>query len=61
MTDSAPTPASTPTPTPVADVSRAPLPTEKTLRMRRNLPYQATRFAVFNLRIMRMVRKAHHH
>ena len=51
---------STPTPTPVADVSGAPLPTEKTLRMRRNLPYQATRFAVFNLRIMRMVRKAHH-
>ena len=56
MTDSTPTPA----PTPVADVSGAPLPTDKTLRMRRNLPYQATRFAVYNLRIMRMVRKAHH-
>lgn len=58
MTDSTPTPA--PAPAPVADVSGAPLPTEKTLRMRRSLPYQATRFAVFNLRIMRMVRKAHH-
>ncbi|HSO63947.1 MAG TPA: hypothetical protein VLQ78_02505 [Ornithinibacter sp.] len=47
-------------PAPVADLSGAPLPTEKTLRMRRNLPFQATRFAVFNLRIMRMVLKGHH-
>lgn len=45
--------------TPVADLSGAPLPTERTLRMRRNLPYQATRFAVFNLRIIRMVLKGH--
>ena len=42
------------------DLSRAPLPTEKTLRMRRNLPYQATRFIAYNLRIMRMVVKGHH-
>ncbi|GAA4399353.1 hypothetical protein GCM10023168_06530 [Fodinibacter luteus] len=45
---------------PVADLSGAPLPTERTLRLRRNLPYQATRFAVFNLRIMRMVLKGDH-
>ena len=37
-----------------------PLCTEKTLRMRRNLPYQTYRFAVFNLRIVRMVLKGHH-
>ena len=48
------------TQTPVADLSGAPLPTEKTLRRRRSLPYQATRFAVFTLRIMRMVLKGHH-
>ena len=45
---------------PVADVSTAPLPTEKTLRMRRSLPFQATRFVAFNARIMRMVIKGHH-
>ncbi len=48
------------TPDPVADLSDAPLPTDRTLRMRRNLPYQATRFAAFNLRIMRMVLKGDH-
>jgi hypothetical protein len=46
--------------TPAADLSRAPLPTAKTLRRRRNLPYQAIRFALFNLRIVRMVLKGHH-
>ena len=56
MTDDTPTPA----PTPVADLSRAPLPTAGTLRKRKSVPIQLTRFAVFNLRIMRMVRKAHH-
>ena len=45
-------------PTPV--LRHAPLPTEKTLRMRQNLPYQAYRFAAFNLRIVRMVLKGHH-
>lgn len=45
---------------PVADVSKAPLPTEKTLRMRRSLPFQATRFVAFSARIMRMVAKGHH-
>ncbi|MBM6399329.1 hypothetical protein [Phycicoccus sonneratiae] len=46
--------------TPAADLSGAPLPTARTLRRRRSLPFQATRFAVFNLRILRMVAKGHH-
>ncbi len=45
---------------PTPDLSSAPLPTRKTLRMRQNLPYQAYRFAAFNLRIVRMVVKGHH-
>lgn len=45
---------------PVADLSKAPLPTARTLRMRRNLPFQFTRFLSFNSRIMRMVLKGHH-
>lgn len=45
---------------PTPDLRSAPLPTERTLRMRRNLPYQAYRFAAFNLRIVRMVVKGHH-
>ena len=45
---------------PTPDLSTAPLPTAKTLRMRRNLPYQAYRFTAFNLRIIRMVVKGHH-
>jgi len=45
---------------PTADLSRAPLPTAATLRRRRNLPVQLTRFAVFNTRIMRMVAKGAH-
>jgi hypothetical protein len=44
---------------PVADLSKAPLPTEKTLRLRRSIPAQIARFAVFNARIMKMVAKAH--
>ena len=45
---------------PTADLSRAPLPTAATLRRRRSLPFQLTRFAVFNARIMRMVVKGEH-
>jgi len=44
---------------PIADLSQAPLPTQKTLRMRRNLPFQFTRFVCFNGRIIRMVLKGH--
>ena len=45
---------------PVADLSKSPLPTAKTLKMRRSIPFQFTRFLVFNARIMRMVLKGHH-
>ena len=45
---------------PVTDLSRAPLPTDKTLRYRRNIPAQTWKFAVFNARIMRMVLKGKH-
>ena len=44
---------------PIADVSKSPLPTEKTLRMRQNVPFQLTRFVSFSARIMRMVIKGH--
>jgi hypothetical protein len=58
-----PSPDPAPTPSagdqPIADLSKAPLPTEKTLRMRRSIPVQLVRFAVFNARIMKMVAKGH--
>jgi hypothetical protein len=45
------------------DVARAielaPLPTGRTLRRRRSLWFQAVRFAVFNVRMLRMVTAAH--
>jgi hypothetical protein len=44
---------------PVADLSKAPLPTSQTLRRRRNLAYQTARFIAFNSRIMRMVISGH--
>ena len=54
----------TPTPAaggdPIVDLTKAPLPTAKTLRMRQSLPFQFTRFLSFNSRIMRMVLKGHH-
>lgn len=45
---------------PVVDLTTAPLPTAGTLRRRRNVPYQLTRFVVFNARIMRMVLRGSH-
>lgn len=42
-----------------ADLSGAPLPTEATLKRRRSVPYQAMRFASFNMRMLRMVLKGH--
>lgn len=45
---------------PIADLTRAPLPTPQTLRRRRSLPMQFSRFLSFNSRIMRMVIKGHH-
>ncbi len=43
----------------VADLSRAPLPTEATLRRRQSLVRQFFRFIAYDLRIMRMVLKGH--
>ncbi len=40
-------------------LSRAPLPTRSTLRMRQSLPMQAYRFVVLNAKIMRIVLKGH--
>ena len=45
---------------PVADLSKAPLPTDRTLKHRRNLAVQSWKFATFNARIMRMVLKGKH-
>lgn len=44
---------------PVADLSGAPAPTRRTLRMRKNLLIQFVKFLAFNLMIMRMVVKGH--
>jgi hypothetical protein len=48
------TPAST-----AADLSKSPLPTQKTLNQRQNVVLQFFRFIRFDLRIMRMVAKGH--
>ena len=37
----------------------APLPTERTLRMRTSIPVQLWRFLRINVRMLSMVRKAH--
>jgi hypothetical protein len=44
---------------PIADLSRAPLPTPKVLKARQSLLTQAFKFAGFNIMIMRMVMKGH--
>ncbi len=46
-------------PEPIADLSRAPLPTEKVLKARQNLLMQFWKFVMFDLTIMRMVLKGH--
>ena len=45
---------------PMEDISRAPLPTEKTLKQRRNILFQILRFAAINLKMIKMIRKGHH-
>lgn len=45
---------------PLLDMSHAMLPTEATLRGRKNLLTQVGRFVSFNLRLMRMVLAGHH-
>jgi hypothetical protein len=44
---------------PTLDLTKAPLPTARTLRQRRSIPLQLTRFLSFDVRIMRMVAKGH--
>lgn len=56
---SAPVPVSANGIQPVADLSKAPLPTAGTLRRRKSVIYQLTRFIAFNLRILRMAAKGH--
>ena len=46
---------------PVADLSKAPLPTPKTLKRRRNVFFQFFRFVLFNLRIIKLVVRGHGH
>ncbi|HEX2857973.1 MAG TPA: hypothetical protein VHO26_10950 [Propionibacteriaceae bacterium] len=45
---------------PVSDLTGAPLPTERTLKYRRNLAVQSWKFALFNARILRMVLRGRH-
>ncbi len=44
---------------PLANLSGAPMPTQKTLHRRQCVPFQLTRFAALNLRILRMAMKGH--
>jgi hypothetical protein len=41
-------------------IAKAPLPTEKTLRFRKNVVIQFLRFAAINLKMVNMIRKGHH-
>ncbi len=59
-TSSTPAPAPAPSPAPIADLEGSPLPTAATLKARKSLPIQLTRFVAINARIMRMVIKGHH-
>lgn len=40
-------------------MAAAPLPTPRTLRRRQNLPFQLSRFAHINLRMIRVIRAKH--
>ncbi len=41
-------------------IAQAPLPTEKTLRFRRNPLIQFWRFTAINIKMIKMIRKGHH-
>jgi len=41
-------------------ISKAPLPTEKTLRARKNLLIQFWRFVAINIRMVKMIFKGNH-
>ena len=45
---------------PDESIARAPLPTDKTLRLRKNLAMQFVRFCAINLKMIKMIRKGHH-
>ncbi len=45
---------------PTADLSAAVLPTEATLRRRQSIPFQLTRFVMFNVRMLRLVVRSGH-
>ena len=40
-------------------IASAPLPTPRTLKRRRNIPLQLLRFAVINLKMMRVIARGH--
>ncbi len=40
-------------------IASAPLPTEKTLRRRTSLMYQAVRFVAINVRMIRIIARGH--
>lgn len=41
-------------------IARAPLPTEKTLKQRKNVVIQFFRFCAINFKMIKMIRKGHH-
>jgi hypothetical protein len=40
-------------------IATAPLPTSRTLRLRRNVPFQLLRFVAINLRMARVILRGH--
>jgi hypothetical protein len=45
---------------PNESISQAPLPTEKTIRFRKNILIQFWRFVAINFKMVNMIRKGHH-
>jgi len=45
---------------PNESIAHAPLPTPKTLKQRKNILIQMTRFIGINLKMVKMIRKGHH-
>ncbi len=45
---------------PNESIARAPLPTEQTLKQRKNILIQLMRFCAINLKMIKMIRKGHH-
>jgi hypothetical protein len=53
------TPASAPSTAPARATSDAPLPTRATVFMRTFVPWQMVRFAVINLKMLRLILRSH--